>query len=593
MKDRFGTAPKIKLGGDWVEGEIGARQLRTSVLQDLNGPGVCEVVFADPNRTLLDELGVDFGQDFEVHASAVEDRANRPVFIGKVYALEFQADETGSASIVRAYDSTYALRQVRAVASYSDVTDADLVRTLCGEAGVEVGSIDGGDTSHSYIAQLNETHWDFLRRRAQLSGCHLYAEAGKVHFEPIPDAAGAPAPGDHQSTDPLQLTPGLNLLYLRARLSSAQQVQEVEVRGWDPAAKQEVTARQRVSTNSVQASASPDQVAGEHGCELRVAGRPTLTLAPDCQAMATAFAEQVATAFAFLEGKAYGDPGLVAGKSVSIGRTGKLDGRYTLTSARHVFDQDGYFTYITVSGEHDRSLFGLAGQQSTGEPFPGLYPAIVTNIADPDQLGRVKVRFPWLADAFETNWCRVMQMGAGPERGLMLFPEVDDEVLVAFVAADVSHPVVIGGLYNGVDVPPADGYADAGDGTIDSRGIRTRIGHTIWLTDKAGEEQMVLETADQSVRVLLDQANGGNLVVEASGDISVTAGGNASLDAGGDVSVVAGGSAVVEAGADLAGTAGGSITLDAGAEVKISAAANLTLEAGGIVEIKGATINLN
>ena len=580
MKPRFGTAPTITLDGQRVEGTIGTQLLSTTIVTDLNGPGSCEVVFSDPERSLLDRLGVDFGQSIEVNASAVEDRAEKPVFVGTVYGLEFQADESGCVSIVQAYDASYALRQQRAITAYNDMTDAELVRTLCGEAGVDIGTIEGGDSAQRYLAQFNESHWDFLRRRAVANGARLHADGDQVHFQPIPEAGGAPDPGDHQSTDTHQLTPGRNVLYLRARMSASQLTEEVEVRGWDPVQKTEVTARQAVETASAVATSAAADVAAEHGTALRVAGRPSLATTSDCESLAGAYAARLANAFTYLEGKAYGDPGLVAGQAVSIGRSGRFDGRYTLSSARHVFDQDGYFTYVTVSGEHDRSLFGLTGGRGGrdgGSLEAALYPAVVTNINDPDKLGRVKVTFPWLSADFESNWSRVMQIGAGPERGLLIFPEVDDEVLVSFIGGDASHPVVLGGLFNGVDKPPSDGFDDLADGTVDTRSLRSRVGHGIVLNDKGGEEKIVIETSDQSVIVTLDQAAGGAVTVEADGDVTVNAKGAVAVDAGGD----------------LTATAKANVSVEATGNATLKAGGNLTLEASGVVEIKGAVINLN
>ena len=37
----------------------------------------------------------------------------------------------------------------------------------------------------------------------------------------------------------------------------------------------------------------------------------------------------------------------------------------------------------------------------------GLVVGVVTNNQDPDGLGRVKVRFPWLSDDEESHWARI------------------------------------------------------------------------------------------------------------------------------------------------------------------------------------------
>jgi phage baseplate assembly protein gpV len=44
---------------------------------------------------------------------------------------------------------------------------------------------------------------------------------------------------------------------------------------------------------------------------------------------------------------------------------------------------------------------------------------------------------------------------AGSNYGFYFMPEVGDEVLVAFIQGDMRLPVILGGLYNGVDKPPA------------------------------------------------------------------------------------------------------------------------------------------
>ena len=63
----------------------------------------------------------------------------------------------------------------------------------------------------------------------------------------------------------------------------------------------------------------------------------------------------------------------------------------------------------------------------------GVVAGVVTNNQDPDGLGRVKVRLPWLSDSDETLWARVAAPMAGNGRGLYLLPEVYFEFLVEFV----------------------------------------------------------------------------------------------------------------------------------------------------------------
>jgi len=96
---------------------------------------------------------------------------------------------------------------------------------------------------------------------------------------------------------------------------------------------------------------------------------------------------------------------------------------------------------------------------AAGSRIAGVATAVVTNNEDPEKLGRVKLRFPWLSDDQESTWARVAAPMAGKAGGLLLLPAVDDEVLVAFEQGNLRHPYVVGALWNQGTPPPADGAA--------------------------------------------------------------------------------------------------------------------------------------
>ena len=77
----------------------------------------------------------------------------------------------------------------------------------------------------------------------------------------------------------------------------------------------------------------------------------------------------------------------------------------------------------------------------------------MTQNDDPDELGRVRVKYPALGDETEGWWARVAAPGAGKDRGLLMMPLVGDEVLVGFEHGDARRPFVLGSLWNGEDKP--------------------------------------------------------------------------------------------------------------------------------------------
>src|SRR5882672_5741487 len=133
----------------------------------------------------------------------------------------------------------------------------------------------------------------------------------------------------------------------------------------------------------------------------------------------------------------------------------------------------------------------------SGADIFGVEIAIVTNVKDPDKLGRVKVCFPRLPGKPESDWARMAHPGAGSGRGLYWIPHVNDEVLVAFERGQANRPYLIGCLWNGQDTPMAGTYAD--ENTVEM--IQTRSGHQIVLDDTAGAEKIVI--ADKSGKRVL------------------------------------------------------------------------------------------
>lgn len=83
-------------------------------------------------------------------------------------------------------------------------------------------------------------------------------------------------------------------------------------------------------------------------------------------------------------------------------------------------------------------------------PKASAQPAFVTDNADPQYLGRVRVKFPWQSSGeTATPWIRMATPMASKDGGFFARPEKDDEVLVEFRNGDMQHPVVVGALYRG------------------------------------------------------------------------------------------------------------------------------------------------
>jgi uncharacterized protein involved in type VI secretion and phage assembly len=183
-------------------------------------------------------------------------------------------------------------------------------------------------------------------------------------------------------------------------------------------------------------------------------------------------------------------------------------------------------------------VFDQRAPSGFGGRWYGVFPALVTDIRDPDGLGRVKVTLPWAPDtggARYEAWARVATLMGGQKRGSWFVPDPDDEVLVGFEGGDPRRPFVLGGLWNGRDEPPT---SMDGAGRNERKMIRSRNGVQVTLDDADGREQLILETPGGQRMTLKDgpgaveivDSNGNSVKLESSG-VTITAAAKVTINA--------------------------------------------------------------
>lgn len=209
-------------------------------------------------------------------------------------------------------------------------------------------------------------------------------------------------------------------------------------------------------------------------------------------------------------------------------------------------------------------IFGQEERSGRDGRINGVVIGIVTNNQDPEAMGRIKVKFPWLSDVDESFWARIASPMAGQNRGLFFLPEVEDEVLVAFEHGDIRFPYVVGSLWNGKDTPPVDN----GDGKNNIRIIRSRSGHVIRLNDEEGNETIEVVDKTEKNSIIIDTAKN-TITITTDQDIAITApNGTLKLEAK-------------------------TIEIKSSAATSVEAGAGMDLKASDAMNLKGATINLN
>lgn len=578
----------VKVEGAKIKDEVAVELVAAFVDDNLHLPDMFQLTFRDQYRTVLKDTGLKIGSKVSVTAFDPVNLFGVQLIEGEVTSLEAEYDPGGSFTTIRGLDKAHRLFRGRVTMAYKNMTYSDVVRKVLQRAQVPIGTIDAASPVHDLVTQANVSDWHFLKGLAAEVGYELGCVDGKFNFRKPGQASKGPKPGTAVSTDPLQLVLGQNLLRFRSTVSAAEQVSEVQVRGWDVKKKEAVLGKAAAKTDSAQIGITPAEMAAKLGNPKFVSVHTPFGQQKETENMAKALANQIAGAFVEMEGVARGNPDLRAGTVVSLGLAGPpFDGKYVVTSTRHTYNEvDGYTVFFTVSGQHERSLLSLVsgngssggGLGGPGLPVYGVAVGIVTKNEDPEKLGRVQVKLPWLDDKYETFWARIAFHGAGKDRGMVILPEVNDEVLVAFEHGDTRMPYLLGGLYNGKDKPD---LGNAGDlftnGKVNRRGFVSSKGHKIVFLDKDGKSGVMVATKGNKFRFALNETKAtiriisdGKLEIEAKQDVMITTKAKVSIDAKADV------------------------TAKAMGKMELKAVGGVTIDGSpGEVVVKGTTIKLN
>ncbi|MBD0741173.1 VgrG-related protein [Streptomyces sp. CBMA152] len=593
----FTTVLHVQIEGAVLPDPLAVRLIEGWVDASVNVPSAFQLTFSDKDGMVTTKF-----PQLKIGAKVVlspftDGRRGDPMLTGEVTALEVDAEPgTGRHLVVRGYDPGHRLLRNRRVVGYPNMTASDIVRRVAGLNGIALGKVDSTPTVYELATQPNTTDWDFLSRLAAENDVRLACDnEGKLNFAALDPASGAPADTTPAAQSPYVLDFGANTLHSRIAMTAAGQVKQVNVRGWDMRTKQQLAApAPAITSPDIAADITPGVISTPFGAAEITATSIPYTTQSEVTHAAQALADDVTGAFAEVEVAVTGNPELKPGVPIAVRGAGfPFEGKYTATGVRHVFASGEQFTtWLTVSGRQFRSLYGLAsGGTDQAPPMPGVAVALVTNTKDPMNLGRVRLRFPWLSETYESDWCRIAQFG-GVRGGGLLLPEVNDEVLCAFDRGSLEHPYVLAGLYNGIDKPTREPdnipAVDPTSGQINWRALTARSGHTVELLESGGAARassgIRLRTGGGKLSVQLNEART-TLTIDSDGTVTISGARGVDISSGGDLSLKAAGALKLTAGTSVDIKAGMGVDVKAGMKFGVQAGGEAAINAGGAVEV--------
>lgn len=235
------------------------------------------------------------------------------------------------------------------------------------------------------------------------------------------------------------------------------------------------------------------------------------------------------------------------------------------------------------------------------QPIMGVVTAIVTDIDDPDKLGRVKIK---LIDRdcseYETDFVRIMSPMTGDKWGMCYFPEVGDEVLAAFANGDITRPYILGSLWNEDKRPPVA----IEDKKNITRIIKTKNGSQFLFHDEDDNDFIELSTPEKftikmedkkKLITICDKENknfikidseNGIVTIEGEKKINITAGNSKMILDGSSHTVT------IESEQSLK-LKSQQIVIEAKGTLDLKASGSLNVKSDGSTSIKGAIVKIN
>lgn len=473
----------------------------------MSGAGALEAIVEDPPGS-LDPAG-DLGSAVEL---SFRSRGRTMVFRGEVERIEaLEAATDRTVYHIRGYDKLHRLTRGRGSRTFMDRSADDIAREIVLGANVPARfDLEGMYSPREYAVQYRETDLGFVSRLLEEEGIHYVVDheadgGGTVVFGDgvsgrRPPTGGGTLPYYRYGTAPAAA--GAHISSLRKGRGTVPGL--VTVADYDLRSAQVRAASAPVPGGTGGAGGAGEDY--EFGVNLLTSAALQQRAAVEAGRMAVRANEASGTSDV---------ADLRPGREITVDGTGlELSGRYLVTAVRHTFvraEDGGEACGFYANGfACIPSALPFRPARSTAKPrIDGALTAVVTGPAGeelyPDRYGRVKVRLHWdlegPGDESSSAWIRVSQLFAGGSSGFYCLPEVGDEVLVAFLDGDPDRPVIVGSLWNGINVPPLDPVASKGQRILRTERRNGPPGgaNEILLDDSSGSERIAFTAPRVSI----------------------------------------------------------------------------------------------
>ncbi|MEJ2660675.1 MAG: phage baseplate assembly protein V, partial [Desulfobacteraceae bacterium] len=492
-----------------------------------------QVLLNNADLRLTDSPLFSVGKDVEIHMGYAGNL--KPMMLGEIVAVASSFPESGAPTMsITGYDKSHRLRHNLKTRSFH-YTTANLIAAQIAAENLLIPIVDPVAEPFETITQ-NGSDMSFLRHLARRTFFETYVHWDKLYFR-------FPRP----QTEAVFLEWGKNLSSFSPRLSTSGQVGLMSIRDYDQKLAQTIVGLVPVIATDFNLDNIVERLGDGILDQLTQFGSKcmsdeTIGSFPDALTFAKAVMEELLEGMFEGNGATIGIPELRAGEMIDVSGIGKqFSGKYRLRKVTHTIDGGGYRTHFEVTQRSSSNMMQLLRRVTDDKTSPNKKKKVnspvvgtILNNVDPEGLGRVQIRYPWLCGTVISAWARVVQ----PDIGTYFMPDIGDDVMVSFERGDFDRPIITGAFWNATQTPP-----EAPTPTNYKKIIQGRTGHKFSIDDTPGNGGIVLETTG-GAKINIDV--NGNVGIEASNGISIQAKGNMALGSQGNIDIAAKGNVTIK-----------------------------------------------
>jgi len=345
MAERAGSVGwKLTLGGGQVDaGEI----IQFTVDKDLDQPDHAVAVLRNTSHKHVAQAKI--GDPFKIETTTPGNDDMKLLFTGEIAGIEPQYKGGGESRVViRAFCKLHKKLAGRKSKTFQDKTDQQILEEVLG--GIDFKGPDEKPT-YKHITQDNMSDLDFARLRASRIGCYIWNENGSVKVKkPELDKDSGIEFFVFENQGKTH-----RMKSFAPRLTGAQIVKSLEVRGWNPETKKAIVERVSAEPSPL-GNTEASSAAGDKAADVTFTCDQPIWSNEEAKALAKAKLQQHNLGYMSAEAEAFGNPAYLPGQVIKINvnsqAADKFDGKYFVTGTTHKYSHgtqtnpDGGYTTV-------------------------------------------------------------------------------------------------------------------------------------------------------------------------------------------------------------------------------------------------------